>query len=103
MGAELLCRNYRCVSGEIDLLVDHEHDLVAVEVKTRSTVDLEAPEEAVTRRKLGRIVTALRHFASERADDELLERHWRIDVVAIEMEADGSVKRCEHIRDVYPA
>ena len=103
MGATLRCRNYRCTSGEIDLLVDHEDDLVAVEVKTRSSIDLEAPEEAVTRWKLRRIVSALRAYAAATETDELLERHWRVDMVAIEMEADGSVRRCEHIRDVYPA
>ena len=59
IGAEVLCRNYRCPTGEIDLVVDHEQDLVAVEVKTRCTVDLEAPEEAVTYWKLRRIVSAL--------------------------------------------
>ena len=103
IGAEVLCRNYRCPTGEIDLVVEHEQDLVAVEVKTRCTVDLEAPEEAVTYWKLRRIVSALEHYAAEPEDDLLLERHWRIDVVAIEMEADGSLRRCEHIRDAYPA
>jgi hypothetical protein len=35
-------------------------------------------------------------------DEELLSRHWRVDMVAIEVEMDGSVIRCDHIRDVYP-
>jgi putative endonuclease len=102
LGAELRCRNYRCPQGEIDLVVDHEDDLVAVEVKTRSTLDLEAPEEAVSWRKLRRIAHALLAYAAEPIDDHLLERHWRIDMIAIEIELDGSVKRCEHIRDIYP-
>jgi putative endonuclease len=101
MGAELLCRNFRCDSGEIDLLLTHDDDLVAVEVKTRSNVDLEQPEEAITHRQLRRIVGALSHYAAE-AGDELLERHWRVDVVAIQMDLDGTPTRCEHIRDAYP-
>jgi putative endonuclease len=100
LGANLLCRNFRCETGEIDLLVDHEDDLVAVEVKTRSRMDLEAPEEAVTPRKLRRVVSALKEYAG--LDEELLARHWRVDMVAIEVEMDGSVIRCDHIRDVYP-
>jgi putative endonuclease len=101
MGAELLCRNFRCDLGEVDLLLTHDDDLVAVEVKTRSTADLEQPEEAVSPRQLRRIVGALKHFAVEE-HPELLESHWRIDVVAIQMDLDGTMTRCEHIRDAYP-
>jgi putative endonuclease len=103
LGAQLLSRNYRCTTGEIDLVLDHEDDLVAVEVKTRSSIDLESPEEAVTRRKLRRIVDALKDFAAQDETDALLARHWRVDLVAIEMELDGTVVRCDHIRDIYPA
>jgi len=101
MGAELLCRNFRCDSGEVDILLTHDDDFVAVEVKTRSNVDLEQPEEAVTYRQLRRIVGALNHYAAQE-NPELLEWHWRIDVVAIQMDLDGTMTRCEHIRDAYP-
>jgi putative endonuclease len=98
LGAQVLARNYRSAPGEIDLVVDHEGDLVAVEVKTRTDLDLEAPEEAVTHWKLRRMMRGLETFA---LDNDMLERHWRLDVVAIELDLDGAVLRCEHIRDVY--
>jgi putative endonuclease len=97
-GARVLARNYRFEPGEIDLVVEHEEDLVAVEVKTRTDLDLEAPEEAVTRWKLRRMSLGLQHFAVEH---EMLERHWRLDVVCVEIALDGTVRRCEHIRDAY--
>jgi putative endonuclease len=100
MGALVLARNYRSEVGEIDLVVEHEHELVAVEVKTRTIVDLEAPEEAVTRWKLRRMVRGLETFAM---DNDMMERHWRLDVVAIEVRPDGKVTRFEHLRSVYPA
>ena len=34
-------------------------------------------------------------------DHDLQERHWRLDVVAVEVDLDGTVRRCEHLRDVY--
>jgi putative endonuclease len=97
-GAKVLERNYRFEPGEIDLLIEHEGDLVAVEVKTRTDLDLEAPEEAVTRWKMRRMILGLQTYA---AAHDMLEWHWRLDVVAVEIDLDGNVRRCEHIRDAY--
>ncbi len=97
-GATVLARNYRSKPGEIDLIVEDGDDLVAVEVKTRTELDLEMPEEAVTRWKLHRMALGLQAFAAE---NDMLERHWRLDVVAIDIDLDGNVCRCEHIRDAY--
>ncbi len=97
-GAVVLARNYRFEPGEIDLIIDHDSDLVAVEVKTRTDLDLETPEEAVSSWKLRRMAIGLATFAS---DNDMLERHWRLDVVAIDIDLDGRVTRCEHIRDAY--
>jgi putative endonuclease len=99
-GARLLERNYRIEYGEIDLLLEHDGDLVAVEVKTRDVGDLEQPEEAVSWHQLRRIVRALSMYAM---DNDLLEGTWRIDAVLIVIEPDGSVLRLDHLRSVYPA
>jgi putative endonuclease len=98
-GAIVLERNYTSEHGEVDLLLLHEGDLVAVEVKARGVEDLEKPEEAIYTRQLRRIVRALAGYA---AQADLLENHWRVDLVAIETDADGTVRRLEHIRDIYP-
>jgi putative endonuclease len=98
LGATVLARNYRSEPGEIDLVIEHEDDLVAVEVKTRTALDLELPEEAVTHWKLRRMIRGLQSFAM---DNDMKERHWRLDVVAVELDLEGNVQRCEHLRDVY--
>jgi putative endonuclease len=100
IGARLLACNFRIAYGEIDLVVEHEGELVAVEVKTRTIDELTQPEEAVSWRKLRCIVQALTTYA---LDNELMEMPWRIDVVAIELELDGRVHRLDHLRSVYPA
>ena len=97
-GARILARNYRSEPGEIGLVIDHDGDLVAVEVKTRTELDLEKPEEAVTWWKLRRMARGLETFA---IDNEMEDRHFRLDVVAIELNPFGRVLRCEHIRDAY--
>ena len=99
LGARVLSRNYRADFGEIDLVLEHEGDLVAVEVKARGVADLEQPEEAVTWSQLRRIARALAAFA---LDTDRLEEPWRIDVVAISFAADGSVHSLDHLRSVYP-
>jgi hypothetical protein len=44
-------------------------------------------------------VLALEWFATEY---DYLENHWRIDLVAIELEENGELHRFEHIPDIYP-
>jgi putative endonuclease len=99
-GARLLQRNYRVDFGEIDLLLEDDGELVAVEVKTRAIEDLEQPEEAVRWPQLRRIARAMTTYAQ---DNDLLERPFRVDVVLIVVESDGSVLRLDHLRGVYPA
>ncbi len=97
-GASVLARNYRVDGGEADLVLWHEDELVAVEVKTRDSSDPESPEEAVRWWKLRRIVHALTCYA---ADADLLDEHWRVDLVAI-VTQDAQVVRFDHIRDIFP-
>jgi putative endonuclease len=99
IGGRILERNYRNDRGEVDLLMLHEGDLVAVEVKTRAETDLEKPEEAIRWWQLRRIVHGLATYASEA---ELLDLHWRVDLLAVETDETGNVQRLEHIRDIYP-
>jgi putative endonuclease len=99
LGARVLERNYRVPYGEVDLLLEHEGDLVAVEVKTRAVQDLEQPEEAVLWPQLRRVVRALNTYA---LDTDRLNWPWRIDVVLIVIEPDGSVLRLDYLRSVYP-
>jgi putative endonuclease len=98
-GARLLERNFRVNFGEIDLLFEHDGDLVAVEVKTRGVEDLEQPEEAVTRGQLSRIAQVMAAYAM---NNDRLESPWRIDVVLIVINVDGSVLRLDHLRSIYP-
>lgn len=54
-GYRVLDRNWRCPSGEIDIVAAQGGALVVVEVKTRRSVNFGHPFEAVTPTKLGRL------------------------------------------------
>ena len=100
LGARLLERNYHVQYAEVDLLLEHEGELVAVEVKTRDVEDPEQPEEAVSWAQLRNIVRGLETYAM---DNDLLDVPHRIDVVVIVIEANGEVLRLDHLRSVYPS
>lgn len=97
-GARVLARNYRLRSGELDLVVDHDGDLVGVEVKTRRPGQSALPEEAVGYTKLQRLERTLTRFAMDHGLEHL---GWRIDVIALEIDHHGTVQRLDHIRDAY--
>ncbi|MBM6588573.1 YraN family protein [Brevibacterium sp. RIT 803] len=54
-GMVIIERNFRCPRGEIDIIARDGETIVFVEVKTRRTLALGSPLEAVTRAKLNRI------------------------------------------------
>lgn len=95
-GWEVLDRNWRGRSGEIDIVALEGSELVVVEVKTRSGDAFGHPAEAVTAVKLAR----LRRLAAEwlQAHD-LRPGSIRVDVVAVRTARAGAA-RVEHLRGV---
>lgn len=61
-GLRLLCRNYRCRLGEIDLVLREGNMLVFLEVRFRSASSFVAPAATVTRAKQNKLRACARHF-----------------------------------------
>lgn len=91
-GYTILERNFRCRYGEIDLVAEHETDLVFIEVKTRRGMSHGLPEEAVNRRKQQKIIQVGQYYLLQH---DYALRDWRVDVVAVQLSAAG---RLEAIR-----
>jgi putative endonuclease len=80
-GFRRLARNFRCKTGEIDLImVDGNGSIVFVEVKTRADEDFGPAESSVTTAKKVRMSRAARYFP---ATHNIENRPFRFDVVAI--------------------
>lgn len=96
LGLVIVERNWRCRTGEIDIIASDDGTIVFCEVKTRSSEDFGSPLAAVTPRKLRR----LRALASEwlRAHDHRA-RDVRIDVIGILLGRGGHAT-IEHLRGV---
>ena len=66
------------------------------EVRTRSSLSFGSPEESITQAKRSRLIfTALTYISSH----SKLPEQWRIDVVAVEVDAQGQAKRIEIIEN----
>jgi putative endonuclease len=93
-GYTILCRNYRCRSGEIDIVARKKKILCFIEVKTRSTRAFGPPQEAVTPRKQYKIGRVALDFLQRHR----LENHpARFDVVAVDFTGgDGVIALIEN-------
>lgn len=89
-GYRLVCRNYRCPLGELDIVAWDGETVVFVEVKARRGVSHGLPQEAVDRRKQARLARVARHFLSVHG---LHGVPCRFDVVAVRLDggADPSI------------
>ncbi len=96
-GYVILARNWRCSRGEIDLVAQAGDVLVFVEVKTRRGRDYGTPEEAITRSKAKRLLELGQRYMLEH---DLEDVEWRIDLVAVELDRQGKLLRCEHVANV---
>jgi putative endonuclease len=85
-GFEIVVRNWRCGSGEIDLLIRKGNDVRVVEVKTRVSLGAGYPEDAVTEEKLERMAEAYGALIEERPE---LPSDASFDVLSIVIGADN--------------
>jgi putative endonuclease len=89
-------RNYRCPSGEVDLIALDHSTLVFIEVKTRTQPGFGSPLEAVDRRKQRQIQRAAQYFLSE---NRLHDRNARFDVVGVWW--DNGHVQCELVKNAF--
>lgn len=61
-GYEILEHNFRCKSGEIDIIAKEKEYLVFVEVKYRSNTKVGLPQEAVDLRKMKKIISTAKYY-----------------------------------------
>lgn len=94
-GYRILDRKWRVRGGEVDLVALDGEVLVVCEVKTRRGDQRGNAEEAVDEVKARRLLALAEAYVA--AHPEHAERYWRIDLIAITLDARGVVARLEHI------
>jgi len=96
-GFEILDRNFQNRYGEIDIIAKDKDTLVFVEVKTRLSEKFGLPEESVTPLKIKKIIKAGQYYRNLKNN---LPEGERIDVVAIILDNEGSLRRIKLIKNV---
>ena len=81
-GYNILARNWRCPTGELDIIMEKDNTLVFVEVRTRSGKKFGTPEESITPTKQARLIELAQAYLQE---TEAPHQSWRIDVAAVRL------------------
>lgn len=97
-GLELICENYRCRLGELDLVMREGGTLVIVEVRMRTHAGYGGAVASVDRFKQQRIVRATQHLLL--AHPRLGRLPVRFDVVSFEPR---TARRLDWIRAAFDA
>jgi len=84
-GLSVVSRNYRCKSGEIDLIMREDNALVIVEVRYRKNAKFGSALESITVKKQSRIIAATYHYLTA---NKMASQPIRFDVVAMTGEDD---------------
>ncbi|CAA9583025.1 MAG: hypothetical protein AVDCRST_MAG87-3603 [uncultured Thermomicrobiales bacterium] len=93
-GLDYLESNWRCPSGELDLVMRDGDELVFVEVKTRRGDGMGSAEEGVSVAQSRRLLRAAAQYIAMHPG--VGDPVWRIDLVAITLDRSGAVSRVSH-------
>ena len=90
LGYNVLDTNYRTRRGEIDIIAEQDGTLVFCEVRARHRSAHVSPEESITPAKSRKLIAAAEEYlqTSERRWDD-----WRMDLIALELDRAGNVRR----------
>ena len=80
----------------MDIIARHRDTLVFVEVRTKRSRRFGSPEESITPAKMEKLRNVAACYWQSRRN---LPEDWRIDVIAIELNANERVKRIELIEN----
>lgn len=95
-GYRVLERNHRNPLGEIDIIAQDKKTLVFVEVRTRKGTGYGTAAESITRHKKDKLRQLAESYVQALDNPNI---SYRIDVVVVQLRADGQVERIELIRN----
>jgi putative endonuclease len=104
-GLTIVMRNWRCTAGELDIVAQEIAPnyvtgetqacwLVCVEVRTRRGERYGTARQSLSPHKQAKLREVAAHYVQQMA----WTGPWRIDLLAIQMDAQGHLQAVEHIR-----
>lgn len=98
-GYSILDTNYRCRSGEIDIVAREKDNIVFVEVKTRTSIEFGLPEESLSTRKMTHLTKVALTYLSHR---NIKGASCRFDVVSVLMKGED-IQSIRLTKDAFPS
>ncbi|MHA6529277.1 YraN family protein [Paenibacillus sp. BAC0078] len=98
-GYRIVDRNWRCRSGELDIVAEYGEALIFVEVRSRGGSSLQGtPEESVDERKIRQVRSTAQVYLHMKGQ---YERRISFDVISVMLNDDMSVASLSHIREAF--
>ena len=97
-GYALLCRNFTCNIGEIDLVALDREALVFVEVRSRSGTEYGLAQESITKRKQHKLRQLAWYYLQV---ERKTESCCRFDVIAVLFDREGTLIKLDHITNAF--
>ena len=94
-GYKVLCRNYRYLKAEIDILAQKDGVLAIVEVRSRSSEFHESIAETVSTKKIRLLTMAADHYVTEND----METDVRFDIITVLKKGNHFI--LEHLEDAF--
>jgi len=91
-GYDIVARNWRCQTGEVDIVARRDSVWYFFEVRTRRGTEYGTPEESLTATKQQRMVDVALTYLGKH---DLLDLDWRIGLAAVEIDRRGQLVRLE--------
>lgn len=94
-GYKIVDRNFRCKSGEIDIIAENKDYLIFIEVKTRSSLCYGKPQDAVHKYKRKNMIKTARYYLYI---NKFENRFIRFDIIEIYLKRESF--KINHIQKV---
>lgn len=94
-GYLILDRNWRYLRAEIDIIAQKDETLAIVEVKTRSSVSVVRPEDAINKKKIKLLIEAANQYVIQND----LDVEVRFDIVTVLKKNNSFV--ISHTKDAF--
>ncbi|HEY0828484.1 MAG TPA: YraN family protein [Bacilli bacterium] len=99
IGYEIIVSNWKCKTGEIDIIAQLDQTLIVVEVRTRVTRGrFGTPQESVNYHKQNKVRSTAKVYIQQH---NKYDKSIRFDVIAIYLKADGSLLELNHIVNAF--
>lgn len=93
---QIIARNYHSRFGEIDIIAKKNHELIFVEVKTRTSENFGTAEEALTFQKREKILKTIFDFLNKNPSFF----SWKVDLIAVKLTAEQKLKNINHLKNI---